>query len=114
MRSSELQSESALPIITNNFRFADDILVNADEEEGANIPVDRLDTTTTRYKMEIGLDRTKVIINHPNGFQKDIKIKGQKLEAVDNFKCLESIISNEESKPEIIFRVGHTTAALPT
>ena len=35
-----------------NFRFADDIVVNAEEEE-AGILIDRLDRTTTRYKMEI-------------------------------------------------------------
>ena len=33
-------------------RFADDIVVNAEEdEEEAGILVDRFDTTTTRYKM---------------------------------------------------------------
>ena len=34
-----------------NFRFADAIVVNAEEEEEAGVLVDRLDTTTTRYKM---------------------------------------------------------------
>ena len=42
-----------------NFRFADDIVVNAEEEEEAGILVDRLDTTTTRYKMGIGPERRK-------------------------------------------------------
>ena len=37
------------PLITN-FRFADDIVVNAEE---AGILVDALDRTTTRYKIEI-------------------------------------------------------------
>ena len=41
------------PLITN-FRFADDIVVNAEEEEEADVLVDRLDWTTTRYKMVIG------------------------------------------------------------
>ena len=36
--------------IITNFRFADDIVVNAEEEEEAGVLVDRLDTTTTRYK----------------------------------------------------------------
>ena len=35
--------------------------------------------------MEIGPDKTKVMINNPNGFQREIKIKGQRLEAVVNF-----------------------------
>ena len=99
------------PRITN-FRFADDIVVNAEEEEEAGVLVDRLDTTTTSYKMEIGPDKTKVITNNPNGFQREIKIKGQMLEEVENFKYLGAIISNERSNPEILSRIAQTTAAL--
>ena len=62
--------------------------------------------------MEIGPDKTKVMTNNPNGFQREIKIKGQRLEEVENFKCLGAIISNEGSKPEILFRIAQTTAAL--
>ena len=88
--------------LITNFRFADDIVVNAEEEE-AGILIDRLDRTTTRYKMEIGPDKTKVMTNNPNGFQREIKIKGQRLEEVENFKYLGATISNEGSKPEIFF-----------
>ena len=58
--------------------------------------------------MEIGPDKTKVITNNPNGS----KIKGQRLEEVENFKYLGAIISNEGSKPEILSRIAQTTAAL--
>ena len=85
--------------LITNFRFADDIVVNAEVEEEAGVLVDRLDTTTTRYKMEIGPDKTKVMTNNPNGFKREIKIKGQRLEEVENFKYLGAIISNEGSKP---------------
>ena len=79
--------------LITNFRFADDIVVNAEEEEEeAGVLIDRLDTTTTRYKMAIGLDRTKVMTNNPNGFQREI--------------------SNDGSKPEILSRIAQTTAAL--
>ena len=97
--------------LTTNFRFADDIVVYAEEEEEAGVLVDHLDTTTTRYKMEIGPDKTKVMTNNPNGFQREIKIKGQRLE-VDNFKYFGTIISNEGSAPEILSRIARTTAAL--
>ena len=50
--------------------------------------------------------------NNPNGFQREIKIKGQRVEEVENFKYLGAIISNEGSKPEIISRIAQTTAAL--
>ena len=97
--------------LITNFRFADDIVVNAEEEEEAGVLIDRLDRTTTRYKMEIG-DKTKMMTNNTNGFQREIKIKGQKLEEVENFKYLGAIISNEGSKPEILSRIAQTTTAL--
>ena len=88
--------------LITNFRFADDIVVNAEEEEEAGVLIDRLDRTTTRYKMEICPDnKTKVMKNNPNGFQREIKIKDQRLEEVENFKYLGAIISNERSRPEI-------------
>ena len=92
--------------------FADDIVVNAEEEEEAGVLIDRLDRTTTRYKMEIGPDKTKMMTNNPNGFQREIKITGQRLEEVKNFKYLGAVISNEGSKPEILSRIAQTTAAL--
>ena len=92
--------------LITNFRSAPDIVVNAGEEEEAGILVDRLDTTTTRYKMEISPDKTKVMTNNPNGFQREIKIKGQRLEEVENFEYLGAIISNEGSKPEILSRIA--------
>ena len=69
--------------------------VNAEGEENADVLVDRSDTTATKYKIEISPDKTKVMTNNPNEFQKEIKIKGQRLEAVEKFKHLGSIISNE-------------------
>ena len=98
--------------LITNFRFADDIIVNAEEEEETGVLIDRLDRTTTRYKMEIGPDKTKVMTNNPNGFQREIKIKGQRLEEVENFKYLWAIISNKGSTPEILSRIAQTTAAL--
>ena len=64
-------SVSIVGRLITNVRFADDIVVNAEEEEAAGVLVDHLDTTTTRYKMEIGPDKTKVMTNNPNGFQRD-------------------------------------------
>ena len=98
--------------LITNFRFADDIVVNAGEEEESGLLVDRLDTTTTRYKMEIGPDETKVMTNNPNCFQRENKIKGQRLEEVETFKYLVAIISNEGSKPEVLSRIAQTTPAL--
>ena len=62
--------------LITNFCFEDDIVVNAEKKEEAGILEDRLDRTTTRYKMEIGPDKTNVMTYNPNGFQREIKIKG--------------------------------------
>ena len=98
--------------LITNFCFADDIVVNAEEEEEAGVLIDPLDRTTTRYKMEISPDKTKVMTDNSNGFQREIKIKGQRLEEVENFKYLGAIISNEGSKPEILSIIAQTIAAL--
>ena len=98
--------------LITNFRFAGDIVVNAEEAEEADVLVDSLSITTTRYKMEIGPDNTIVMTNNPNCFQRETKIKDQWLEAVENFKYLGSIISNEGSKLKILSRIAQTTAAL--
>ena len=51
-------------------------------------------------------DSTENDENNPNGFQREIKIKGQRLDAVENFKYLGATISNEGSKPEILSRIA--------
>ena len=56
--------------LITNFRFADDIVVNAEEEDEPVVLVDRVDTITARYKIEIGPNKTKVMTNNPNGSQK--------------------------------------------
>ena len=60
----------------------DDSLPTSALQMTAGVLVDRLDRTTTRYKMEISPDKTKVMTNNPNSFQREINIKGQRLEEV--------------------------------
>ena len=74
------------------FRFAIGIVVTAEEGLGTGVLVDRLDTTVTRYKMEICPDKTGVTTHNPDDFH---KITGQRIEIVENFKYMGSIISNE-------------------
>ena len=52
-----------------------------------------------------------LMTNYTGGINKEIKVNGQKLETVTSFKCLGSIITDEDSKPEILFRITQTTAA---
>ena len=53
-----------------NFRVVDDIVVNAEEEEEPNDIITSVDTICTSSKMQIGLDKTEIMTNNPNGFLK--------------------------------------------
>ena len=52
------------------------------------------------------------MINIISGINTEIKVNGQKLEAVTSFKYLGSVITDEGSKPEILSRRAQATAAL--
>ena len=62
--------------------------------------------------MEISAEKTKLMTNNTSGINKEIKVNGQKLETVTSFKYLGSIKTDEGSKPEILYRIAQTTAAL--
>ena len=50
--------------------------------------------------------------NNTSGMNTEIKVNGQKLETVTSFKYLDSVITDEGSKPVILSRIAQTTAAL--
>ena len=62
--------------------------------------------------MEISAKKSKLMTNNTNGINTEIKVNGQRLETVTSFKYLGSVITDEGSKPEILFRIAQTTAAL--
>ena len=62
--------------------------------------------------MEICPNKTKVMTNNSKGFQREIKIKGQRLEAIENVKYLGPILSNEGSKPEVLSRTAQVASTL--
>ena len=95
-----------------NLRFADDIDALAEEEHELEALVESLDKTCTRYKMEISAEKTKVMTNSANGIQREIKVKGQKLDTVTSFKYLGAVVSDDGSKPEVLSRIAQATAAL--
>ena len=82
-----------------------------EEEELAKL-VERLDKDCTAYGMEISAKKTKLMTNTTSGINTEIKINGQKLETVTSFKYLDSVITDEGSRPEILSKIAHTTAAL--
>ena len=60
-----------------NLRFADDIDALAEEKLELEALVESLDKTCTRYKMEIGAEKTKLMTNSAKGIERD---KGKKTE----------------------------------
>ena len=56
--------------------------------------------------------KTKLMTNNTSGIHTEIKVNVQKIETVTSFKYLSSVITDEVSKPEILFRIAQTTAAL--
>ena len=62
--------------------------------------------------MEISVEKTKLTTNNTSGINTEIKVNGQKPETVTSFKYLGSVITDEGFKPEILFRIAQTEAAL--
>ena len=93
-----------------NLRFAD-IDGLAEEQELTKL-AEHLDTASKAYGMEISAEKIKLMTNNTSGINTEIIINGQKLEILPSFKYLGSVITDEGSKPEILFRIAHTTAAL--
>ena len=62
--------------------------------------------------MDISTEKTKLMINNTSGINTEIKVNGQKLETVTNFKYLGSVTTDEGTKPEIPSSIAQTIAAL--
>ena len=64
------------------------------------------------HGMEISAEMTKLMTNNTSGINAEIKVNGEKLETVTSFKNLGSVITDEDSEPEILSRIAQATAAL--
>ena len=73
---------------------------------------ERLDKASTAHGSEISAEKTKLITNNTSGINTEIKVNEQKLETVTSIKYLGSAITDVGSKPKILSRIVHTTAAL--
>ena len=62
--------------------------------------------------MEISAEKTKLMTNNIKGISLDVRIGGQKLETVQSFKYLGSVVTDEGSKQEILSRIAQTVGAL--
>ena len=95
-----------------NLRFADNNEGLIGEEEELAKLVERLDKASTAYGIEISAEKTKLMRNNASGINTEIEVNRQKLETVTSFKYLGSVITDEGSKPEILYSIAQITAAL--
>ena len=72
----------------------------------------RLDKASTAYGMEISAGKIKLMTNNTSDIDTEVKVNGQKLETVTSFKYLGSVITDEGSKPELLYWIAQATAAL--
>ena len=89
-----------------NLRFADDIDALAEEEQELEALIKGFNKICTRYMMKISAEKTLLMTNSVNGIQREIKIKGQKLATATGFKYLGAVVSDDDSKPEILSRIA--------
>ena len=73
---------------------------------------EHLDKASSAFGMEISAEKTKLMTNNPQRITAEIKVSGTKLETVETFKYLGSIISDEGSRPEVLARIAQTSAVL--
>ena len=57
--------------------------------------------------MEISAKKTKLMTNNTSDINTEIKVNREKLKTVTSFKYLGSVITGEDSKPEILSRIAH-------
>ena len=94
--------------MAEQIRFADDIDGLAENEDELARLVERLEKASTVYSAE----QTKLMTNNTSGINTETKVNGQKLETVTSFKYLDSVITDEGYKPEILSRIAQTTTTL--
>ena len=105
----------------------DDIDGLAREEELAKL-VEHIDKASTAYGMEISAEKKKLMTNNTSGINKEIKVNGQKLEAVTSLtrvpnlryspgKCRQQqdtdTVDTSLERQELFSRFQDTTDALP-
>ena len=62
--------------------------------------------------MKISAEKTKLMTNNANDISIDIKINSEKLDEVDSFKYVGTVVTDQGSKVEILSRIAQTTEAL--
>ena len=111
LENHEGSVSSGVRTITN-LRFADDADGLAGKEDELVKLINHLHTTSTNYGMEISAEKTKLMTNNIKRISLDVRTGGKKLETVQSFKYLGSVVMDEGSTHEILSRIAQTIGAL--
>ena len=98
--------------VITNLRFADDIDGLAGSEHELVNLMNKIDSTSRTYAMEINTNKTTIMTNCEGHFNNSISLHGEILESVDTFKYVDSILDDNGSTKEILLRIAQTTASL--
>ena len=74
--------------------------------------MNKIDSTSRTYGMEINTNKTTIMTNCEGHFNNSISLHGEIIESVDTFKYLGSILDDNGSTKEILSRIAQTTASL--
>ena len=88
--------------------FADDLVLLADSIKGLQDSIDRLDEFCKAWKLNINIDKTKVVIfnKKPRSYQAPITLDKTELEYVSSYKYLGIVLSSNGS-----FKIAISTLA---
>ena len=97
----------------NNLRFADDIVLLAENEEDLQFLVSEVDTFSKKFGLTINKSKTAVQVLNRDKIQLNIQIDGKSLDQVENFIYLGGVISEiPTSENDIKRRVGLAMGAM--
>ena len=100
-----------LPI--SNLRFADDIDLISGHTQELQALTDKLSNNSSKYGMEISIEKSKVMINSNENQHADIYLYGCKLEEVEKFKYLGTTLTkNGTCDQEVRIRLAQATSAM--
>ena len=98
----------------SNLRFADDIdLIDGSNDELQTL-TNKLSSSASRYGMQISAEKCKIMINsNTRNLHSNIKLYGEKLEEVEQFKYLGATITKDGSSDyDIKIRLDQATSAM--
>ena len=98
--------------VITNLRFADDIDGLAGSEHELVNLMNKIDSTSRTYGMEISTNKTRSMTHCEGHFNNSISLHGEIIESVDTFKYLGSILDDNGSTKEILSRIAQTIASL--